>query len=56
MLEAFVAGFKVLGTAIRLGPGSREIEAGGLMDDDEPRGFFTGLVAPDTARRILWGP
>jgi hypothetical protein len=56
MLEALV-GFKVLETAIRLGPGSREVEAGGLVEDDGPRGFFTGLVVPETVRtRTLWGP
>ena len=56
MLEALVV-FEVLGTAMRLGPGSREVEAGGLMEDDGPRGFFTGLVVAGAARmRTLWGP
>ena len=56
MLEALVV-FEVLGTAMRLGPGSREVGAGGLMEDDGPRGFFTGLVVAGAARmRTLWGP
>lgn len=47
----------VLGTAMRLGPGSREGGAGGLMEDDGPRGFFAGLVVPEVGRtRTLWGP
>lgn len=42
---------------MRLGPGSREVEADGLMEDEKPRGFFAGLVVPGTApRRTLWGP
>lgn len=57
MLEVFADDLKVLGTAIRLGPGSREVGAGGLMEDDGPRGFFAELVVPDTFRtRTLWGP
>ena len=42
---------------MRLGPGSRDVGAGGLMEDDGPSGFFTGLVEPGAVRtRILWGP
>ena len=48
---------KVLGTTMRLGPGSREVGAGGLMEEDGPRGFFTGLAVADAVRtRTLWGP
>ena len=42
---------------MRLGPGILEVGAGGLMEDDGPRGFFTGLAMVDAVRmRILWGP
>jgi len=54
--EVFVV-FEVLGTAMRLGPGSRELGTGGLMEDDRPRGFFIGLVVADVVwTRTLWGP
>ena len=56
ILEVLIV-FEVLGTAIRLGPGSREVGAGGLMEDDRPRGFFVGLVVADVVlMRTLWGP
>jgi hypothetical protein len=42
---------------MRLGPGSREVGAGGLMEDDRPRGFFVGFVVVDVVwTRTLWGP
>lgn len=42
---------------MRLGPGSRELGAGGLMEDDRPRGFFIGFVMVDVVcTRTLWGP
>lgn len=42
---------------MRLGPGSRETGAGGLMEEDKPRGVLMGLATPDTGgRRTLWGP
>ena len=42
---------------MRLGPGSREFGAGGLTEDDRPRGFFIGLVVADVVwMRTLWGP
>ena len=49
VLEAFIV-FEVLGTAMRLGPGSRELGAGGFMEEDRPRGFFTGFVVAD----VVW--
>ena len=42
---------------MRLGPGSREAGAGGLIEEDGPRGFLTGFAVPDAVRtRTLWGP
>lgn len=56
MLEVLFI-FEVLGTAMRLGPGSREAGAGGLTEEDGPNGFFAGLVVVDAVRvRTLWGP
>jgi len=57
MLEVLAVGLEVLGMAMRLGPGSREVGTGGLMEDDGPRGLFAELVVPEVARtRTLCGP